>query len=101
MPEITITREASRLVGHVAGQPEAAELVFSHRGGRLVAEHTFAPDSLRGTGVALALVERLVADARAAGERIVPVCPYVRAQARKHPEWADVIGPAPAASQEA
>ena len=49
------------------------------------------PDAMRGTGAGLRLVERLVADARAEGVKIVALCPFVKAQARRHPDWADVI----------
>jgi predicted GNAT family acetyltransferase len=48
-------------------------------------------DALRGTGAGQALVARLVADARAEGRKIVPLCPFVNAQRRKHPEWADAF----------
>ena len=46
---------------------------------------------MRGTGAAMALVEHMIGDARASGFKIVPVCPYVLAQFRKHPEWSDVM----------
>lgn len=69
-----------------------AELTYSNSGdGRLIADHTFVPSQHREKGIALKLVERLVADARANGDKIVPVCPYVAAQFRKHPDWADVL----------
>ena len=32
-----------------------------------------------------------VEDARAEGFKIIPLCPYVNAQRRKHPEWADLF----------
>ncbi len=57
----------------------------------IIADHTAVPDSFRGTGAGLALVSRLVADARAEGVRIMPLCPFVNAQRKKHPEWADVF----------
>ena len=44
-----------------------------------------------GRGVGLALVERGVLDARAAGIKIIPLCPYAKAQIEKHPEWQDVL----------
>lgn len=69
-----------------------AELTFSIASPRLrIADHTGVPDALRGTGAGLALVERLVADARAEGWKIIPLCPFVNAQRRKHPDWADVF----------
>lgn len=85
-----------RYVAHIDGKHEEAELTFTWRGEHLLsADHTGAPESLRGTGVALALVERLVADARSQGFRIIPLCPYVRHQYESHPEWQDVMTTAP------
>jgi len=49
------------------------------------------PEELSGMGVAKALTENLIRDARENNYRIVPLCPYVRAQSMKHPEWDDVI----------
>lgn len=96
MSEITITREATATKGRYAGRIEGvegeAELTFSRAGDTLViADHTFAPDSMRGKGAAMALVNRLIADARTEGFKIVPRCPYVKAQYLRHPEWADVM----------
>ncbi|WP_102222913.1 GNAT family N-acetyltransferase [Acidimangrovimonas sediminis] len=71
---------------------EEAELTFSIASPQLViADHTSVPDAFRGTGAGLALVERLVADARAQGFRVVPLCPFVNAQRQRHPEWEDVF----------
>lgn len=72
---------------------EEAELTLSIASPTLViADHTDVPDSFRGTGAGRALVERLVADARAEGFRVIPLCPFVRAQSLRHPEWVDVFG---------
>lgn len=95
--QVEITREdqghRARYAARVPGLEGEGELTLSRVSATLViADHTFVPDSLRGQGVAGALVQQLIADARAAGERIVPLCPYVRAQAERHREdWADVI----------
>lgn len=71
---------------------EEAELTFSIASPTLIiADHTSVPDSFRGTGAGRALVERLVADARAEGVKIVPLCPFVNATRLRHPEWADVF----------
>ena len=65
---------------------EEAELTFSIVSPTLIiADHTGVPDSFRGTGAGKALVERLVADARAEGVKIVPLCPFVNAQRARHP----------------
>ena len=94
--DITIVREDSDTKGRyratVDGVAEPAELHFSKAGpALLIANHTRVPASMRGTGVGLALVERLVADARRDRVRITPLCPFVKAQYRRHPEWSDVM----------
>ncbi|MBT9244001.1 N-acetyltransferase [Gemmobacter fulvus] len=94
MTEFTIEREISgskgRYVIRYAGAE--AELTYSITSPTLViADHTGVPDSFRGTGAGLALVTRLVADARAEGFKIMPLCPFVNAQRKKHPDWADAF----------
>jgi predicted GNAT family acetyltransferase len=38
-------------------------------------------------------VARGVADARAAGKHILPLCPFAAAQFRRHSEWRDLLQP--------
>ena len=67
-----------------------AELTYSILSPNLrIADHTAVPKALEGHGYAYALVQHLIADARAKGYKIVPLCPYVNAQRAKHPDWAD------------
>lgn len=69
-----------------------AEMTYTRPGpDRIIIDHTGVPDAFRGKGVGLALVRRMVADARAEGLRVESRCSFVTAQARKHPDWADVI----------
>jgi uncharacterized protein len=101
MSAIIVTLETSserhgRYVARVEGLDGEAELTFTWRAEHLLsADHTGAPDNLRGTGAAMALVERLVADARERGFKIIPWCGYVRAKYEEHPDWADVMTVAP------
>lgn len=95
-PEPTISREDSpmrgRYVARLAGHAGEGELAYSRTSKTLIiAEHTAVDDALRGKGIALALVTRLVEDARAEGFKVYPLCPYVNAERRKHPDWADVF----------
>ncbi|MFV0358670.1 GNAT family N-acetyltransferase [Tropicimonas sp.] len=59
--------------------------------GLIIADHTGVPEALRGHGEGLALVTRLVEDARTDGVKIVPLCPFVNAQRMRHPDWADAF----------
>ena len=78
---------------YVVRTPEGeAELTLSVLSpSRVVADHTYVPPALRGQGLAEAMVAALMADARALGFTVVPLCPFVAAQARRHPEWADLF----------
>ncbi len=69
-----------------------AELTFIERApDHILIDYSFVPPQHRGTGVALKLVMRAVEDARQAGVSITPLCGYVAAEFRRHPEWADVL----------
>ncbi len=82
----------ARYVAKIPGQDSEAELTLSKMSDAMwIADHTGVPDDMRGTGAGKALVERLVTDMRAAGRKIMPLCPFVRAQAARNPEYRDVI----------
>ncbi|MBV7394056.1 GNAT family N-acetyltransferase [Mameliella sediminis] len=69
-----------------------AEMTFSRLGStQIIIDHTGVPDALRGKGVGVKLVERAVLDARSEGRKIVPLCPFAKAQIARHPEWQDVL----------
>lgn len=91
-----------RYVARIEGIPAEAEITFTKRGPRLIsADHTGAPEAMRGTGAAAMLVSFMIEDARKNGFRIVPLCPYVRKQYEKNPDWADVMTVAPGGVPEA
>ncbi len=97
MSEVSIKFVETELKGRyratIEGIDGAGELIIKKVSPTLIiADHTEVPDSMSGHGVARALVDRLIKDARAKGQRIVPFCPYVRAFAKKHEaEVADVF----------
>ncbi len=93
-PAPTITREdtgsGGRWVTRVDGHE--AEMTFSRVSDTLIIiDHTGVPEALGGRAVGLALLKRAVEDARAAGFKIMPLCPFAKAQLEKHPEWSDVV----------
>ena len=96
MNDIAITKEDNdrrgRYVARIEGIDAEGEITFTHpRPGVISANHTGVPETMGGRGVAKALLDFMLADARAEGFRIVPICPYVRAQYARHPEWADLF----------
>ncbi len=53
--------------------------------------HTEVPAALQGRGLAAALVQQVLAQVRALGWRVRPVCSYVRAYMQRHPETQDLL----------
>ena len=64
---------------------ETAFLLYERTNDALTLIHTEVPAALRGRHVGEALVETALDTARAAGLRIVAICPFVKAYMRKHP----------------
>lgn len=94
-PPMTITHaeEGSKGVytAEIEGMPNA-ELTYSRASPTLIIiDHTGVPDELRGMGVGVKLVERAVMDAREAGTKIMPLCPFAKALIARHKEWQDVL----------
>lgn len=53
--------------------------------------HTYATESVRGTGIASAMVAATLDEARAEKVRIIPTCPYLPVWLRRHPEYQDLV----------
>lgn len=69
-----------------------AEMTYSRAGEALIIiDHTGVPDAMRGRSVGQAMVRRAVEDARAQGRKILPLCPFAKAQIARHTEWQDVL----------
>lgn len=97
MTTIEITREdtesKARYVARIDGIDGFGELTLSKVNEALIiVDHTATPEAMRGMGVAKALARRLVTDARAAGQKVIPLCPFLKSYAQRHAdEVADVI----------
>ena len=84
------TKSGGRYVTTLDGHE--AELTYSRTSDKLIiVDHTGVPDALRGRGVGQELAAHAVEDARRGGWKIIPLCPFFKAQATRHPDWRDVI----------
>lgn len=95
-PEMIVQREDSatsgRYVIELAPGVEAEMTFRKAANGTITVDHTGVPPEYEGRGIAAKLVNKAVADAREQGFKISPVCSYVVAQFKRHPEWADLRG---------
>ncbi|MDH1304832.1 GNAT family N-acetyltransferase [Achromobacter sp. GD03932] len=53
--------------------------------------HTGVPSQVGGRGVAAALTQYALDDARARGWKVRPLCSYADAYIRRHPEYNDLL----------
>ncbi len=81
---VTHNEAASRFEAVVAGR--SAVCVYRRQGREALFTHTEVPPEAQGQGVAAALVGAALAWADAEGLRVRPLCSYVAAYMRRHPE---------------
>ena len=74
------------------------EIRYRIEPGAVALVHTEVAPSAEGSGVGSQLVRAALDDIRARGLRVVPICPFVRAWIRRHPEYDDLVERDPATS---
>lgn len=83
--------QGGRYVANVEGEDAKGHLEWEPDGEDVrVATHTIVPEAIGGRGIAGLLVDRLVADAREQGFKVVPQCSYVAKKFDDNPEWSDL-----------
>ncbi|HVV80946.1 MAG TPA: GNAT family N-acetyltransferase [Pseudolabrys sp.] len=72
---------------------EAGPAIVTYRreGGVLKLIHTEVPKALGGKGVGSALAKGVLDMIRARGDKIVPLCDFMRGYIGRHPEYADLV----------
>jgi predicted GNAT family acetyltransferase len=73
------------------GGGELAIAQYVLRGGRIVFTHTEVPQSHEGQGLGSVLVRAALASARERKLKVVPLCPFVAAYIKDHPEEQDLL----------
>ena len=91
MNDVTITHEAvskgGKYIATITGENTTGYLEWEPQGeGVRVATHTIVPPEIGGRGIAGLLVDRLIAEAREQGFKVVPQCWYVAKKFDKNPD---------------
>ncbi|MEM8988464.1 MAG: GNAT family N-acetyltransferase [Pseudomonadota bacterium] len=80
-----------RYIASIEGLPDA-EMTYSRVSPKvIIVDHTGVPEDLRGKGVGAALAENIIREAREKEFKIIPLCPFLKSQFDKNPDWADVL----------
>ena len=73
------------------GEQRLAEMAIAIEGSDLIVFHTEVAEALQGQGIAAKLLAQMVDYARKNNLKVVPECPYVHAQFKRHREQYDDI----------
>jgi predicted GNAT family acetyltransferase len=68
------------------GAEQLGEMAVSISGNNLTVYHTEVSTEAEGKGFAKKLLTAMVEYARGKGLKVIPLCPYVHAQFKRHPE---------------
>ena len=82
---------AHRFETHIGEQ--IAVLEYTRATGLIVYNHTEVPSSLEGQGIASQLAKTALEYARDQNLKVMPLCPYVAAYIRRHPEYREIVQP--------
>lgn len=94
-PDNTVTDNAARSRYELAVGDAIAFIEHVGEGDAVAFVHTEVPEAMEGKGVGSRLVKGALEDARRRGLKVVPRCPFVREYIVRHPEYRDIVQPAP------
>lgn len=83
--EISINEKGRGAFYITAEGKRIGEMEVAVSDGRLIVYHTEVAPEMEGKGVAKQLLTAMVEHARNHGLKVMPLCPYVNAQFRRHP----------------
>jgi uncharacterized protein len=81
------------------GTTRAGLIEYQSEPGMVFLVHTEVDPAFEGQGLGERLVAGALEDIRARGLKLVPLCPFVRAYLRRHPDQADLVAGDPAVPQ--
>jgi hypothetical protein len=88
-----VTRNDARRRFEAVVDGHTGVLTYREAAGRVTLIHTEVPAELRGRGVAGELARAALEDARRRRVLVRPLCPFVQAFMKRHPEYADLVAP--------
>jgi predicted GNAT family acetyltransferase len=88
--EVVDNPASSRYEAHV-GDRLAGFVTYLKRPGVVVLVHTEVYDDFEGHGIGSRLASSVLETLRAAGLKVVPVCPFISSYIQRHPQYADLV----------
>jgi uncharacterized protein len=89
--EITVTNNEAKQRYEASVDGHLAVLSYERQGVSIVYLHTGVPSAVAGRGIANLLARTALDEARAQKRIVVPLCPFVAAYIRRHPEYLSLV----------
>jgi predicted GNAT family acetyltransferase len=92
-PHVTVTDDPEReaFVATLDDGTEAGDAYYQRHAGVVIFTHTEVDPAFEGRGIGSQLAGGALDLVRRAGEKIVPLCPFIRAYVGKHPQYDDLL----------
>ncbi|MFF8345492.1 GNAT family N-acetyltransferase [Cellulosimicrobium funkei] len=89
-PTVTVTDEGDRFEARTDDGVVAGFAAYVREPGAVIFTHTEVDPAFEGRGVGSALAAGALDSVRGSGERVVALCPFIRAYVERHPEYEDL-----------
>ena len=87
---VTVTDEGDRFEARTDDGVVAGFAAYVREPGKVIFTHTEVDPAFEGQGIGSALAAGALDQVRESGERVVPLCPFVRAYIERHPDYEDL-----------
>lgn len=89
--EVRNNEAVSQFEAQVRGSVAVAE--YRRVKDRIIFTHTEVPDEMEGQGIGSKLAKTALEFARENKLTVLPICPFIAAYIRRHPEYKDLVLP--------
>lgn len=93
MSQIAIVHNQAESQFEVRLEDKLAFAAYMERSTLVVFTHTEVPEAFEGKGVGSTLAKHGLDYARTTGKTVLPLCPFIAAYIRRHPEYKDLVLP--------
>ena len=88
--EITVVDATDRFEARLADGTVAGFAAYQREPDAVIFTHTEVDPAFEGRGIGSALAAGALDAVRTSGERVVALCPFIRAYVERHPEYQDL-----------
>jgi predicted GNAT family acetyltransferase len=91
MAELTVSDTGTAYEARTPEGAVAGAAFYERAGAVVVFTHTEVEPAFEGQGVGSRIVRAALDDVREKGQRVRPLCPFVKGWIDKHPDYADLL----------